>query len=125
MRHSTTIGLLAFAAVLATAGAAGAQSSPSARRAVEADTVSGSPARGGDFARRECAGCHTVRGDSVSPKAGAPRFEEIARRYAENRLDWELETITQVGHYSMPAKAMSKADIADVTAYIRSLKPER
>jgi mono/diheme cytochrome c family protein len=125
MRHATTIALLAFAGVLATTGAAWAQSSPSARRVVEADTVSGSPARGGDFARRECAGCHTVRGDSVSPKAGAPRFEEIARRYAENRLDWELETITQVGHYSMPAKAMSKADIADVTAYIRSLKPER
>ncbi|MDR6625346.1 cytochrome c [Caulobacter segnis] len=124
MRRSTTIGLLAFAAVAVT-GAAWAQSSPSARRAVDADTVAGSPARGGDFARRECAGCHTVRGDSVSPKAGAPRFQEIAQRYADNRLDWELETITQVGHYSMPAKAMSKADIDDVTAYIRSLKPER
>ncbi|WP_167535124.1 c-type cytochrome [Caulobacter segnis] len=111
--------------VLATAvmvGGALAQSSPSERRKVDADTVAGSPARGGDFARRECAGCHTVRGDSVSPKAGAPTFEEIAGRYVQTRLDWELEAITQVGHYSMPAKAMSKADIADVTAYIRSLK---
>jgi mono/diheme cytochrome c family protein len=115
------MGLVGFA-VFATAGGAWAQSSPSAHRAVEADTVSGSPGRGGDFARRECAGCHTVRGDSVSPKAGAPTFEDIARRYADNRLDWELDAITQVGHYSMPAKAMSKADIADVTAYIRSLK---
>jgi len=111
--------------VIAASGAAWAQSSPSEHRAVEADTVAGSPARGGDFARRECSGCHTVRGDSVSPKAGAPTFEDIARRYADYRLDWELEAITQVGHYSMPAKAMSKADIADVTAYIRSLKSGR
>lgn len=124
MRRSTLMGMM-VAAAFGVAGAAWAQSSPSAHRAVEADTVAGSPARGGDFARRECAGCHTVRGDSVSPKAGAPPFEDIARRYEENRLDWELETITQVGHYSMPAKAMSKADIADVTAYIRSLKPGR
>jgi len=124
MRRSTLIGV-AVAAAFSMAGAALAQSSPSEHRAVEADTVAGSPARGGTFARRECAGCHTVRGDATSPKPGAPTFEDIARRYEDNRLDWELETITQVGHYSMPAKAMSKADIADVTAYVRSLKPGR
>jgi mono/diheme cytochrome c family protein len=120
MRYATLMGTLVLATA-ALAGVAWAQD----RHKVEADTIAGSPGRGGDFARRECAGCHTVRGDSVSPKAGAPTFQDIAKRYADNRLDWELETITQVGHYSMPAKAMSKADIADVTAYIRSLKPER
>jgi len=124
MRGSRLIGAV-VAIVIAGGGAALAQSSPSAHRAVEADTVAGSPARGGDFARRECSSCHTVRGDSVSPKAGAPTFEDVARRYADYRLDWELEAISQVGHYSMPAKAMSKTDIADVTAYIRSLKPGR
>lgn len=124
MRHATLMGTFVLATAV-TVGGAWAQSSPSERRKVDADTVAGSPARGGDFARRECAGCHTVRGDSVSPKAGAPTFEDIARRYVNTRLDWELDAITQVGHYSMPAKAMSKADIADVTAYIRSLKPER
>ena len=118
MRHATLMGMLVLA-VAALAGGAWAQD----HHKVEADTVAGSPGRGGVFARRECAGCHTVRGDSVSPKAGAPTFEDIAKRYADNRLDWELETITQVGHYSMPAKAMTKADISDVTAYIRSLKP--
>ncbi|ADG10747.1 cytochrome C [Caulobacter segnis] len=121
MRYATLMGTLVLATAVMVGGAL-AQSSPSERRKVDADTVAGSPARGGDFARRECAGCHTVRGDSVSPKAGAPTFEEIAGRYVQTRLDWELEAITQVGHYSMPAKAMSKADIADVTAYIRSLK---
>ncbi len=118
MRYATLMGTLVLATT-ALAGGAWAQD----HHKVQADTIAGSPGRGGDFARRECAGCHTVRGDSVSPKAGAPTFQDIAKRYADNRLDWELETITQVGHYSMPAKAMSKADIADVTAYIRSLKP--
>ena len=122
MRYAMLMGSLVLAAV-ALAGGAWAQSSPSEHHKVNADTVAGSPGQGAVFARRECAGCHTVRGDSVSPKAGAPTFEDIAKRYVDNRLDWELETITQVGHYSMPAKAMSKADIADVTAYIRSLKP--
>ncbi|HJV41155.1 cytochrome c [Caulobacter sp.] len=124
MRRLALTGFLVLG-VAAASGAASAQSSPSEHRAVEADTVAGSPARGGVFARRECSGCHTVRGDATSPKPGAPTFEDISRRYAENRLDWELETISQVGHYSMPAKQMSKTDIADVTAYIRSLKPGR
>lgn len=123
MRGSRLIGAAIAVAVAGTGAAWGQSSSP--HRAVEADTVAGSPARGGDFARRECSTCHTVRGDSVSPKPGAPTFEDIAKRYADYRLDWELEAISQVGHYSMPAKAMSKTDIADVTAYIRSLKPGR
>ena len=124
MRQSMLIGILVTTG-LAMASAAWAQSGPSTHHAVEADTVAGSPARGGVFARKECSGCHTVRGDATSPKPGAPTFEEISRRYADYRLDWELETISQVGHYSMPTKAMTKTDIADVTAYVRSLKPER
>lgn len=124
MRRSTLIGagVLLFAL---SAGAAGAQSGPSVRHSVEGETLAGSPARGAVFARRECASCHTVQGDAASPRLGAPPFKEIALRYAGYRLDWELEAISQVGHYAMPTKAMSGADIADVTAYIRSLKPER
>ncbi|WP_304274614.1 cytochrome c family protein [Caulobacter segnis] len=122
MRRAMLIGTLVLA-IAASIGGAWAQSPDADRRKVDADTLAGSPARGGVFARRECATCHTVRGDSVSPKPGAPTFEDISGRYAGARLDWELETITQVGHYAMPAKAMSKADIADVTAYIRTLRP--
>lgn len=121
MRRAMLIGTLALA--IASVSEAWAQSPDPDRRKVDADALTGSPGRGGVFARRECAGCHTVRGDSVSPRPGAPTFEDIAVRYVDARLDWELEAITQVGHYAMPAKAMSKADIADVTAYIRTLKP--
>ena len=81
----------------------------------------GSPARGGAFAARECSGCHAVTGDGVSPRMDAPSFGEVSRKYQDYRLDWELETIAQVGHYAMPPKAMTAIQIADVTAYIRSL----
>lgn len=85
---------------------------------------SGSPARGAAFAARECAGCHAITKDGVSPRMQAPPFGEVSRKYAEYRLDWELETIASVGHYAMPPKAMTAIQIADVTAYIRSLDDE-
>lgn len=85
---------------------------------------SGSPARGATFATRECAGCHAITKDGVSPRMQAPPFGEVSRKYADYRLDWELETIASVGHYAMPPKAMTAIQIADVTAYIRSLDDE-
>lgn len=86
--------------------------------------LSGSPARGAAFATRECSGCHAVTKDGVSPRMDAPPFGEISAKYADYRLDWELEAIAQVGHYAMPPKAMTAIQIADVTAYIRSLGAE-
>ena len=84
----------------------------------------GSPARGAAFAGRECSGCHAITKDGVSPRMESPPFGEIARKYADYRLDWELETIASVGHYAMPPKAMTAIQIGDVTAYIRSLSSE-
>jgi mono/diheme cytochrome c family protein len=84
----------------------------------------GSPARGAAFAARECSGCHAITQDGVSPRMESPPFGEIARKYADYRLDWELETIASVGHYAMPPKAMTAIQIGDVTAYIRSLSIE-
>ncbi|WP_297511448.1 cytochrome c [uncultured Caulobacter sp.] len=83
--------------------------------------LSGNPAAGGAFARKECSTCHAVAKDGVSPRLGAPTFGEVARKYADYRLDWELEAIAKVGHYAMPPKTMTSTQIADVTAYIRSL----
>lgn len=81
----------------------------------------GVPAAGAAFARQACAECHAVGADGVSPRAGAPTFGEVGRKYRDYRLDWELEAIAKVGHYAMPPKAMTSTQIADVTAYIRTL----
>ncbi|WP_442780890.1 c-type cytochrome [Caulobacter sp. SL161] len=92
------------------------------RSAAEADdAIPGSPARGAAFAAKQCATCHAITADGVSPRSDAPPFGEVAKKYADYRLDWELEAIASVGHYAMPAKAMTAIQIADVTAYLRTL----
>lgn len=85
------------------------------------DALPGSPARGAAFAAKQCASCHAISADGVSPRQDAPPFGEVAKKYADYRLDWELEAIASVGHYAMPAKAMTAIQIADVTAYLRTL----
>jgi mono/diheme cytochrome c family protein len=85
----------------------------------------GSAARGRVFATNNCAACHAIAGRGPSPNPDAPPFRNVAQRYKTVRLDWELESITEVGHYRMPPRAMSAAAIIDVVAYIRGLDPPR
>ncbi len=117
MRH-LLISALAMVALMAPAMSS-AQSSRSA--GVADDAIPGSPARGAAFASKQCASCHAITADGVSPRADAPPFGEVAKKYADYRLDWELEAIASVGHYAMPPKAMTAIQIADVTAYLRTL----
>jgi mono/diheme cytochrome c family protein len=75
----------------------------------------------------ECSACHAVGAGGGAPATGAPSFSSVAERYRNYRLDWELETISQVGHYRMPAKTLTSPEIAALAAYIRTLdsaKPE-
>ncbi len=69
----------------------------------------------------ECSACHAVGPGGGAPATGAPSFSSVAERYRNYRLDWELETISQVGHYRMPAKMLTSPEIAALAAYIRTL----
>lgn len=69
------------------------------------------------LAQERCLTCHAVE----TSDGAAPSLTDIARKYRQFRLDWELETITQVGHYQMPARALSKQEIRDLAIYIRGL----
>ena len=91
---------------------------PTQRQAIE---------RGARLAAAECAACHAVGTASAHPATAAPDFVTIAGRYRDWRLDWELEAISQVGHYRMPRRALTAAEIADLTVYIRDLdaRPDR
>ena len=109
---------LAMMALMAPAMTAAQASRPNA---TTDDALPGSPARGAAFAAKQCASCHAITADGVSPRPDAPPFGEVAKKYADYRLDWELEAIASVGHYAMPAKAMTAIQIADVTAYLRTL----
>jgi mono/diheme cytochrome c family protein len=77
--------------------------------------------RGARIAARECSGCHAVDLQGASPKPAAPPFRDVRRRYNEISLAREFETISQVGHYEMPPKPISKADGEDLIAFIESL----
>ena len=110
-----------LAATLAILTIGAAQAGAQTRGAERPGEARGVPASGAAFARAECAGCHAIAADGVSPRADAPTFGDISRKYQDYRLDWELEAIAKVGHYAMPPKAMTSTQIADVTAYIRGL----
>jgi len=69
----------------------------------------------------ECSACHAVGAGGGAPATGAPSFASVAERYRNYRLDWELETISQVGHYRMPAKMLTSAEVSALSAYIRTL----
>ena len=113
--------LLAAGVALLAAGCAGVtMTSVSARLGDHHGAVR----RGEVFAKAQCAACHAVEPGRESRRFDAPPFPEVARRYASLRLDWELETISQVGHYAMPRKALTKAQIHDLDAYVRSLAPD-
>lgn len=79
-------------------------------------------AAGRALARSRCLACHQVQAPLV--EGAAPPLTEVARRYRDARLDWELETIAEVGHYRMPRTPLSAAEIAALSAYIRSLQAE-
>ena len=107
---------LALVACVSLAACASTPGEPS-----KADLV----ARGRTLAQAECSQCHTV-GARGGGATAAPSFATVAERYRNTRLDWELEAISQVGHYQMPRKQLTSIDIADLTAYIRSLdRPRR
>ena len=84
----------------------------------------GAVERGEAVAKSQCSGCHAVEAKGQSPRLDAPPFPEVARRYQALRLDWELETISQVGHYAMPPRPLTKAQIHELDAYVRSLGPD-
>lgn len=70
--------------------------------------------------RDQCLACHQVDGPTTD--GAAPPLTEVARRYRNAHLDWELEAISNVGHYRMPPRPLSASEIRALAAYIQSLE---
>ncbi|MDB5451757.1 MAG: cytochrome c family protein [Caulobacteraceae bacterium] len=104
--------VLAFGAAIAISSGVCAKERPG--RSVSAE-------RGNRVAARECAGCHAIDRSGKSARPTAPPFREIRRRYSAKSLQREFEAISEVGHYEMRPKPISKADGEDLIAYIGSL----
>jgi len=73
------------------------------------------------FALRNCAECHDVTSRNLNtPKSMAPNFYVTANRKGMSRM--ALLVWLQSNHPSMPNFILRKEDMANVVAYIVSLK---
>ncbi len=75
---------------------------------------------GADLAKRWCASCHVVNGDQKQASADVPSFASIARK-----ADFTPEKVAFFlldPHPKMPSFPLSRAEAADLAAYIGSLR---
>jgi mono/diheme cytochrome c family protein len=72
------------------------------------------------LAERSCSSCHLVSPDQTTATTEAPPFMEIAQRSSEEIE--ALEAFLSAPHPPMPPVSLTRREIGDVVAYIRSLK---
>ncbi|MCP8940351.1 cytochrome c [Alsobacter sp. SYSU M60028] len=78
-----------------------------------------SAARGKVVAQRWCAECHVVAPEQKTAKADVPPFSAIAER-GRNGSSVPLETFLMNPHPRMPDMQLTRNEVADLVAYIRS-----
>ena len=78
------------------------------------------PAHGEKLARQWCASCHVVASDQKGTVAEAPPFATIARKPDFDPRKLALFLIDP--HPKMPDMNLSRAEAADLAAYIGTLK---
>jgi mono/diheme cytochrome c family protein len=76
------------------------------------------PAQGETIARRWCAPCHLVSSDQKQASADVAPFAEVAR----TKTNAQIAAFLTDPHPKMPDLQLSRQQIADLVAYIRSLK---
>lgn len=79
------------------------------------------PSKGKRLAMQWCASCHIVTPEQETGSADAPPFKTIAALPEEELA--RLPAFLADPHPKMPNYALSRQEIADLVAYIRSLKP--
>lgn len=80
----------------------------------------GNPEQGRRLAERWCASCHLVGPGQRQASADVPTFASIARR--EDLSESLLAAFLTAPHPPMSNLNLSRQEIADVLAYIRSLR---
>ena len=78
--------------------------------------------RGREIAEAACADCHAIGSAGASPKAEAPPFRELERKYPVESLEEALAEGVVVGHPGMPQVKMNEADIGAFLAYLKSIQ---
>lgn len=84
--------------------------------------ASGEVAAGARIAREACLPCHAIGATGASPKAEAPVFRELGRKYPVEALEEALAEGVVVGHPEMPEVKMSEREIADFIAWLKTIQ---
>ena len=79
---------------------------------------SADPAQGETIARRWCAPCHLVSADQKQASADVAPFAKVAR----TKTNAQIADFLTDPHPKMPDLQLSRQQIADLVAYIRSLE---
>ena len=79
--------------------------------------------RGLTFVRVHCAQCHSIDQISDSPLKIAPPFRTLHLKYPIESLQRPLSEGIIAGHPTMPQFRLDPDQIADVIAYLKTLKP--
>lgn len=84
----------------------------------------GDPKRGLSYAEKACTECHGVLADDeISPNLDAPTFHAVAN--TPGMTQTALSVWFQSPHPSMPNLIVPPEDLANVVAYILSLKEKK
>jgi mono/diheme cytochrome c family protein len=78
------------------------------------------PKNGERLAKQWCANCHVVAPDQTSGSPDVPAFKSIAKR-PDRELE-KLHAFLQDPHPVMPNFGLSRQQIDDIVAYIRTLR---
>jgi len=78
------------------------------------------PKNGRILAERWCATCHLVAPDQKQASADVPPFATIAKMSDEDLAG--LMGMLSAPHPAMPTLDLSRQEVADLAAYIRSLR---
>ena len=91
------------------------------------DLPTGSAEAAKPLIAEQCIKCHVVPGfptDKVQPAVNAPSFAEIAAN-PSRYPDSQIATFLRQPHFPMKGFILSKRDIANIIAFIRSLREQR
>ena len=93
-----------------------------AAAAWNANAQDGDVAAGHTFARESCNSCHVVEPTNVSPRVVVigPKFRDIAN--TKGMTATALRVFLTTSHPKMPNLILTSEQIADVSAYILSLR---
>ncbi len=77
------------------------------------------------LAAQQCGVCHAVDQADQSPNPKSPRFRDLGARYPFDGLRDALTEGMIVGHAQMPVLSLTRVEIDDLIAYLKTLqKPD-